>query len=189
LFAFSSENWKRPPTEVRDLMTLLRLFIERDLADLKANGVKVRILGDRENLDRDIRALVERAERVTADQSDLYLNIAFNYGGRDEIVRAARQLAAQAARGELDPESITLDRFSEALATVGQPDPDLIIRTSGELRLSNFLLWQAAYAEFVFTPTLWPDFDAAALDDALTTFASRKRRFGGSLEEPQAARA
>lgn len=189
LFAFSSENWKRPPGEVRDLLTLLRLFIERDLADLKAHGVKVRILGDRDSLAGDVCALVERAETVTAEQSDLFLNIAFNYGGRDEIVRAARKLAAAAASGAIDPHAITLDQFTAALDTAGQPDPDLIIRTSGELRLSNFLLWQAAYAEFVFTPTLWPDFDDAALDEALATFAGRQRRFGGQLEPARAATA
>ncbi|MEM6712566.1 MAG: isoprenyl transferase [Pseudomonadota bacterium] len=179
LFAFSSENWKRPAAEVRDLMTLLRFFIDRDLAELKANGVKVRILGDRDTLSPDIRALLERAEDVTASCDRLFLNIAFNYGGRDEIVRAARTLAQAAARGELDPAQINEEVFSDALDTYGHPDPDLIIRTSGELRLSNFLLWQAAYAEFVFTKVFWPDFNEQALDEALQAFSARSRRFGG----------
>jgi undecaprenyl diphosphate synthase len=181
LFAFSSENWKRPQAEVRDLLMLLRLFVKRDLGELKANGVKVRVIGERADLARDIRELLEHAEAVTRDGRNLYLNIAFNYGGRDEIVRAARKLADQAANGVLDANSITPELFEGALDTAGMPDPDLIVRTSGEMRLSNFLLWQAAYAEFVFTETLWPDFNAAALDEALETFRCRNRRFGGRV--------
>ncbi len=179
LFAFSSENWKRPAAEVRDLMMLLRIFIKRDLAELCDNGVRVRIIGERDGLAPDIRRLLEEAETVTRFGSELQLNIAFNYGGRDEIVRAARKLAADAARGVLDPSEITDERFASVLDTAGMPDPDLIIRTSGEMRLSNFLLWQAAYAEFVFTDTLWPDFDSVALDACFDAFASRNRRFGG----------
>ncbi|MFK7791869.1 MAG: isoprenyl transferase [Devosiaceae bacterium] len=187
LFAFSSENWKRPPAEVRDLLTLLRLFIERDLAELKSNGVKVRVIGERENLSPDIRKLLERAEHVTAGCNQMQLTIAFNYGARDELTRAAQKLAQAAANGTLDPASITQDMFASALDTAGLPDPDLIIRTSGEMRLSNFLLWQAAYAEFVFTETLWPDFDANALDQALDVFTSRERRFGGRLDAKKSA--
>ncbi|MBV6659003.1 MAG: isoprenyl transferase [Devosiaceae bacterium] len=185
LFAFSSENWRRPPQEVRDLMGLLRLFVERDLAELKANGVRVRVLGQRDNLQPDILALLERAEHVTRHQSAQNLNIAFNYGGRDEIVRAARSLAEQVASGVLRPDQIDEAVFEQMLDTAGHPDPDLIIRTSGEMRLSNFLLWQAAYAELVFLPCMWPEFDGAALDTALAQFAGRKRRFGAV--EPVAA--
>ena len=186
LFAFSSENWKRPPAEVRDLLMLLRLFVERDLSELKSNGVKVRVIGERASLSPDIRKLLERAETVTRFGDKLFLNIAFNYGARDEIVRAARKLAENAAAGTLDPASITPELFATALDTAGIPDPDLIIRTSGEMRLSNFLLWQAAYAEFVFTETLWPDFDTATLDQALDSFRSRDRRFGGRAHAHQA---
>ncbi|MEM6383663.1 MAG: isoprenyl transferase [Pseudomonadota bacterium] len=183
LFAFSSENWKRPAGEVRDLMRLLRVFIERDLAELKSNGVRVRILGERQSLQPDILALLERAERETQDQTAQNLYIAFNYGGRDEIVRAARRMAEQVARGELRPEDICEQQFAGSLDTGGIPDPDLIIRTSGEMRLSNFLLWQGAYSELVFTPCLWPDFDETALEQALADYASRARRFGGRPEE------
>lgn len=189
LFAFSSENWKRPAREVQDLLTLLRFFIERDLAELKSNGVRVRILGDRENLAPEICALLKRAETVTKDQTKQNLYIAFNYGGRDEIVRAARKLAMAVAEGEMSPEAITEDMFDQALDTMGAPDPDLIIRTSGEMRLSNFLLWQAAYAELVFTQTLWPDFNGAELDQALEAFRCRKRRFGGLHADGEAKRA
>jgi undecaprenyl diphosphate synthase len=188
LFAFSSENWKRPKAEVRDLLMLLRVFIKRDLGELKANGVKVRVIGEREDLAPDIRELLEHAETVTRDGRNLFLNIAFNYGGRDEIVRAARKLADQAAKGVLDANAITPDLFERALDTSGSPDPDLIIRTSGEMRLSNFLLWQAAYAEFVFTETLWPDFQRrSALDEALDEFRRRDRRFGGRASAVQVA--
>jgi undecaprenyl diphosphate synthase len=187
LFAFSSENWKRPKAEVRDLLTLLRVFIKRDLGELKSNGVKVRVIGERDDLAPDIRELLEHAEAVTRDGRNLCLNIAFNYGGRDEIVRAARKLAEQAAKGVLDAGAITPDLFERALDTCGSPDPDLIIRTSGEMRLSNFLLWQAAYAEFVFTETLWPDFNAVALDEALEEFRRRDRRFGGRASAVQVA--
>lgn len=184
LFAFSSENWRRPAQEVGELMSLLRFFVERDLADLKANGVRVRILGEREGLSPDIRVLLERAEHVTRDQSRQNLYVAFNYGGRDEIVRAARRLASDVAAGLITPEQIDMAAFADALDTSGVPDPDLIIRTSGEMRLSNFLLWQAAYAELVFTPVLWPDFNAATMDDALENFGRRQRRFGGLSGEP-----
>lgn len=188
LFAFSSENWKRPEREVQDLLTLLRFFIERDLAELKSNGVRVRVLGDRDNLAPDICRLLERAERVTKDQTKQNLHIAFNYGGRDEIVRAARKLAQAAADGELLPQTITEDMLGQALDTHGIPDPDLIIRTSGEMRLSNFLLWQAAYAELVFTQTLWPDFNGKVLDETLEIFRCRQRRFGGLQAEDDAKR-
>jgi undecaprenyl diphosphate synthase len=179
VYAFSSENWSRPKSEVSDLMGLLRLFIRRDLAELHQNGVKVVVIGDRASLEPDIRGLLEEAESLTARNDALTLVIAFNYGGRDEIARAARRLALSAARGEIDPAAIDVDVFAAALDTAGIPDPELVIRTSGELRLSNFLLWQAAYSELVFLPCYWPDFDAGHLAEAVSAFSRRERRFGG----------
>ena len=185
VYAFSSENWSRPKSEVSDLMGLLKIFIRRDLADLHRSGVRVRIIGDREGLQPDIRALLEEAETLTVANQALTLVIAFNYGGRDEIARAARRLALAVRRGDLDPEAITAERFAAALDTAGIPDPELVIRTSGELRLSNFLLWQAAYSELVFLPCFWPDFSHEHFVEALRVFAGRERRFGGI--EPQEA--
>ncbi|CCV14023.1 undecaprenyl pyrophosphate synthase [Mesorhizobium sp. STM 4661] len=179
VYAFSSENWSRPKSEVSDLMGLLKLFIRRDLAELHQSGVRVRIIGDRTGLQSDIRTLLEEAETLTVRNTALTLIIAFNYGGRDEIVRTARKLASAVARGELDSEAITAESFAGALDTKGIPDPELVIRTSGELRLSNFLLWQAAYSELVFLPCYWPDFSREHLVDALRDFAGRERRFGG----------
>lgn len=179
VYAFSSENWSRPKSEVSDLMGLLKLFIRRDLAELHQNGVKVRIVGDRVGLQPDIRGLLEDAEALTAGNTGLTLVIAFNYGGRDEIVRAARRLANAVARGEIAAEAITMETFSSALDTSDIPDPDLVIRTSGELRLSNFLLWQAAYSELVFLPCYWPDFSRDHFAEALRDFSGRQRRFGG----------
>ncbi|TIM12960.1 isoprenyl transferase [Mesorhizobium sp.] len=179
VYAFSSENWSRPKSEVSDLMGLLKIFIRRDLAELHQNGVRVRIIGDRAGLQPDIRSLLEEAETLTVRNEALTLVIAFNYGGRDEIVRTARKLASAVARGELDSEAITAESFAGSLDTQGIPDPELVIRTSGELRLSNFLLWQAAYSELVFLPCYWPDFSREHLADALRDFAGRERRFGG----------
>ena len=179
VYAFSSENWSRPKSEVSDLMGLLRIFIRRDLAELHQSGVRVRIIGDREGLEPDIRSLLEEAETLTFANRRLTLVIAFNYGGRDEIARAARRLAEAVSRGDLDAGAITPDRFTAALDTAGIPDPELVIRTSGELRLSNFLLWQAAYSELVFLPCYWPDFSREHFVDALAAFAGRERRFGG----------
>ncbi|MER8884922.1 isoprenyl transferase [Mesorhizobium sp. M0816] len=179
VYAFSSENWSRPKSEVSDLMGLLKLFIRRDLADLHQSGVRIRVIGDRAGLQPDIRGLLEEAETLTLSNEALTLVIAFNYGGRDEIVRTARKLAAAAARGEIESEAITADSFASSLDTEGIPDPELVIRTSGELRLSNFLLWQAAYSELVFLPCYWPDFSREHLSDALRDFAGRERRFGG----------
>ncbi|MCO6385776.1 isoprenyl transferase [Aliihoeflea sp. 40Bstr573] len=178
LYAFSSENWSRPAAEISDLMGLLKLFIRRDLADLHRNGVRVRMIGGRDTLEPDIRQLITDAEALTHENTAMNLVIAFNYGSRDEIVRAACHLAQLAADGHLDPQSITPEMLGGALDTADIPDPDLIIRTSGEQRLSNFLLWQAAYSEFVFLPCFWPDFDRAELDRALASFANRERRFG-----------
>jgi undecaprenyl diphosphate synthase len=179
VYAFSSENWSRPKSEVSDLMGLLKLFIRRDLADLHQAGVRVRIVGDRASLQPDIKALLEEAETLTVANEALTLVIAFNYGGRDEIVRAARKLALAVARGDIEAEAITAELFSDSLDTADIPDPELVIRTSGELRLSNFLLWQAAYSELVFLPCFWPDFNEEHLAEALRDFASRDRRFGG----------
>ncbi len=179
LFSFSSENWSRPPDEVRFLLGLLRLFIQRDLAELNRNAVRITVIGGRAELPKDICLLIDKAERLTAANTRLRLVIAFNYGGRDEIVRAARRLAEEVAAGTLQPEAITAQRFEAGLDTAGLPDPDLIIRTSGEVRLSNFLLWQGAYAELVFIPLLWPEFDRTAFAAALDEYARRVRRFGG----------
>ncbi|MER8393437.1 isoprenyl transferase [Mesorhizobium sp. M0045] len=179
VYAFSSENWSRPKSEVSDLMGLLKLFIRRDLAELHQSGVRIRVIGDRAGLQPDIRGLLEEAETLTLSNEALTLVIAFNYGGRDEIVRTARKLATAVARGEIDSEAITAESFASSLDTEGIPDPELVIRTSGELRLSNFLLWQAAYSELVFLPCYWPDFSREHLSDALRDFAGRERRFGG----------
>jgi undecaprenyl diphosphate synthase len=179
LYAFSSENWSRPPSEVSDLMGLLKLFIRRDLAELHKSNVKIRVIGDRQTLPSDIKLLLEDAERLTRHNSQLNLVIAFNYGSRDEITRAAMVLAGEVMRGALAPDQITSDLLSKHLDTTGIPDPELIIRTSGEMRLSNFLLWQAAYSEFVFLPCLWPDFCRESFAEALDVYQQRERRFGG----------
>ncbi|TYR33807.1 isoprenyl transferase [Mesorhizobium microcysteis] len=179
VYAFSSENWSRPKSEVSDLMGLLKLFIRRDLAEIHQAGVRVRMIGERESLASDIRALVEEAETLTAKNTAMNLVIAFNYGARDEIARAAQKMAEAARSGTLDPATITPEMFGRFLDTKLIPDPDLVIRTSGEMRLSNFLLWQAAYAELIFMPCYWPDFGTAQLEEAIESFASRERRFGG----------
>ena len=187
LFAFSSENWTRPADEVRELLALLRRFIRRDLAELHRENVRVRVIGERDTLDGDIRQLLEEAERLTCGNDGLQLVIAFNYGGRDEIARAMRSLGRRIAEGSLAPDAITEETVSASLDTAGMPAPDLIIRTSGEKRLSNFLLWQAAYAEFVFVPCAWPDFDRDELRSALFEYARRHRRFGGIAPVARAA--
>ena len=179
LYAFSSENWSRPKSEVSDLMGLLKIYIRRDLADLHRSGVRVRVIGDRDGLSPDIRALLAEAETLTAGNTSLNLVIAFNYGGRDEIARAARRLAQAARDGSIHPDDICEETFGHFLDTVDMPDPDIVIRTSGEMRLSNFLPWQSAYSELIFLPCYWPDFGRADLDEALKIFASRERRFGG----------
>jgi undecaprenyl diphosphate synthase len=185
VYSFSTENWRRPPDEVAMLMGLLRRFIRNDLADLNKNGVRVRVIGDRDNLASDIAPLLVEAEQLTRDNCGLTLTVAFNYSGRQEIVEAARQLAIDVRDGRVDPNTIGVDDFADRLDTAGLPDPDLIIRTSGEMRLSNFLLWQAAYAGLVFLPILWPDFDDAAFVSALDQYAARERRFG-AVAEPAA---
>jgi undecaprenyl diphosphate synthase len=179
VFGFSTENWTRPVDEVNALMDLLRLYVDRDLDRLERDGVRVRVIGARETLASDILEIIDRAERRTAANATLNLTIAFNYGGQDEIVRAARRIAEDVARGALSPAAVDVAAFAARLDTADLPNPDLVIRTSGEQRLSNFLLWQAAYSEFVFTETLWPDFNRAALKAAIDAYAMRERRFGG----------
>jgi undecaprenyl diphosphate synthase len=179
IFSFSAENWLRPAAEVRDLMGLLRRFIRHDLAELHRNGVHVRIIGEREGLDQEIRNLLEEAEALTSTNDGLTLVVAFNYGARQEIARAARRAAADVAAGNLALHQVTAEIMARYLDAPDLPDPDLIIRTSGEQRLSNFLLWQAAYSELVFVPVYWPDFDRAALENALSEYRRRERRFGG----------
>jgi len=179
IFSFSSENWKRPIEEVDDLMGLMKRFIRRDLAELHEAGVCIRVIGQRQHVDNELTTLIDEAVELTRGNDVLTLVIAFNYGSRTEIAGAARKLAEQVAEGKLHPSDITVERIANALDTSGIPDPDLLIRTSGEMRLSNFLLWQTAYSEFVFLDCYWPDFDKAAFEIAIEEFRSRERRFGG----------
>ena len=179
LFSFSTENWNRPADEVGALFELMRRYVEADLETLRGRGVRVRIIGRRDNLSSELRAIIERAENGTRDNRDFHLTIAFNYGGRDEIVRASQVLARAAQAGEIDPEGIDSDAFSARLDTADLPDVDLVIRTSGEQRISNFLLWQAAYAELLFLDVLWPDFEPGHLSAAIESFQQRERRYGG----------
>lgn len=180
LYAFSSENWKRPQSEVAGLMDLLRLYIRRELDELAQNGVCIRVIGNRSRLAPDIVALIAEAEAKTRDNRTLTLVIALSYGGQDEIVDACRRIAEQVAAGALKPDDIDTNVVASHLQTVGIPDPDLVIRTSGEQRLSNFLLWQSAYSELIFVDKLWPDFSAQDLADAVGEFRRRDRRYGGS---------
>jgi undecaprenyl diphosphate synthase len=179
LFSFSSENWSRPQPEVDFLFSLFRLYIRRDVQDLHERGVRVSVIGRRDGLPGDILRMIEETEALTAGNHRLELIFAFNYGSRDEIVRAVRAIAQEAVEGRLDPAKVDETAISRHLDTRNFPDPDLIIRTSGELRLSNFLLWQSAYAEFVFLPLYWPDFGREALEGAINEFAGRTRRYGG----------
>ncbi|ANY81453.1 di-trans,poly-cis-decaprenylcistransferase [Microvirga ossetica] len=179
VYSFSAENWRRPAQEVSDLMGLLKRFVRHDLAELHANNIRVRIIGEREGLASDIRLLLDEAEHLTRVNTGLTLVIAFNYGGRQEIVSAMRALARRVKEGTLDPAAIDMDTVGAALDTHDIPDPDLVIRTSGEQRVSNFLTWQTAYSEFVFLPCFWPDFDEAAFKAAIDEFCRRDRRFGG----------
>ncbi|WHO40314.1 isoprenyl transferase [Sphingobium sp. AP49] len=179
LYAFSSENWKRPATEVADLMGLLRHFIQSDIDEFHANGVRLRVIGNYRALDPVLVDLIDRAMVRTAANSGPVIAIALNYGAQDEMVRAAQRLAERVARGELAAQDIGVDAIDAELDTADLPPLDLLIRTSGEHRLSNFMLWQAAYAELYFTDTLWPDFDGRALAEALDAFRLRDRRFGG----------
>jgi len=180
LFSFSSENWSRPQQEIRDLFGLLRRFVRRDLAELHKNGVKIRVIGARSGLESDILRMLDDAVELTKDNTALNLTIAFNYGARDEIARAAQKIAEDAKQGVIGPSDVTPERFATYLDTAGLPDPDLLIRTSGELRLSNFLLWQLAYAEFVFVDVYWPDFSKELFEAAIAEYQRRNRRFGGT---------
>lgn len=180
LYAFSSENWRRPAAEVDDLMGLLQLYLRQEVGELKRQGVRLRFIGDRAGLSADINRLIENAEKDTAENRDLLLTIALNYGSHDEIIRAVRGIAADAVAGRLNIDEIDETRFSSYLETSGLPNPDMIIRTSGEKRLSNFLLWQAAYSELIFLDIFWPDFTKESLEEALDEFHARERRYGQS---------
>ena len=181
LYAFSTENWSRPPEEVEALMQLILDFFASEIDELDAKNVHILILGDKSRLPEKQRQTLVEAEERTAGNTGLHLNIAINYGGRDELVRAARELAALSADGRLDPALINEQMIADHLYTRGQPDVDLLIRTSGEMRLSNFLLYQCAYAEFIFPKVLWPDFSVRCYDEALQDFGGRQRRFGARI--------
>ncbi|HEY9459609.1 MAG TPA: isoprenyl transferase [Paralcaligenes sp.] len=183
IFSFSAENWSRPASEIGELMGLLRRFVRNDLAELHQNNIRVRVIGERVGLDPDIGRLLVEAEELTKNNDGLILVVAFNYGARQEIVRAARRIAEAVERGEARAQDLDMDAFGRFLDAPDIPDPDLIIRTSGEQRLSNFLLWQAAYSELVFVPTYWPDFDRAALESAIREYQQRERRFGGLVAQ------
>lgn len=180
VFGFSTENWRRPVAEIEALFDLMRLYVDRDLDRLAREGVRIRIIGERVNLPTDLEKLIQRAEDRTAQNSRFYLTIAFNYGGQAEIVRAAQRIAQAALHQTLAISDINSDLFRSFLDTKDLPDPDLLIRTSGEQRMSNFLIWQAAYAELIFLDVFWPDFDRAHLVDAIAQFQRRDRRFGAS---------
>ena len=178
LFGFSTENWKRPGDEVRDLMGLLRLYLRSEIAELDGNNVRLRVIGERSRLKPDIVELIEDGEKRTAGNTGLTLIIALDYGGRQDLIHAARELAAAAVAGDVAPAAIDEQAISQRLSTAGIPDPDLLIRTSGEKRISNFLLWQCAYSELVFLDVLWPDFARADLEGAIREFHGRERRWG-----------
>jgi undecaprenyl diphosphate synthase len=178
LYSFSAENWNRPPAEVGELMGLLRFYLKSELDSLLKNGVRLRVIGERALLDPDIADMIAKTEAKTATNTEFNLTLALSYGGRQEILTAARALAAKAAAGEIAPDTIDEELFAQHLYTHDLPDPDLVIRTSGEQRISNFLLWQSAYAEYVFDDVLWPDFSGEHLDKALAAFFARERRFG-----------
>lgn len=179
IYSFSTENWSRPKEEIDDLMGLMKRFIRRDLADLHQANVRIRIIGERDQVDRELLRMMDEGCALTKDNDGLTLVIAFNYGARFEIAKAAQKLAVEVARGTLQPEDITVEKLDDALDTSGVPDPDLLIRTSGEMRLSNFLLWQTAYTEFIFLDVYWPEFGKEHLESAISQFHMRDRRFGG----------
>ena len=181
LFGFSSENWKRPSAEVQDLMVLLRHYLRGEIAELQRNGVRLKVIGQVTRLSPDIVDMIERAETLTRDNTQITLTIALSYGGRAEIVAAVQAIAAQVARGSLAAEDVDEDCLARHLFTADIPDPDLLIRTSGEQRISNFLLWQCAYSELVFTKTLWPDFSRDDLEQAIDDYCGRERRYGASV--------
>ena len=178
LFGFSSENWKRPAEEIRDLMGLLRLYLNSEVKGLHKEGVRLLVIGDRDNLDKDIINLIQTSEILTQDNNRLTLIIALSYGGRAEILHATMRIVEDVAHGVLQTSDIDEDTFSSRLFTANIPNPDLLIRTSGEQRLSNFLLWQCAYTEFIFLDTLWPDFTELHFENAVTVYNNRERRYG-----------
>lgn len=178
VYAFSSENWRRPPQEISDLMQLLRYYLKRELLKLHEYGVRIKVIGDRELLPEDVQAQLKESEILTRHNVDFCLTVALSYGSRQELVGAMRELAKEVRTRQLDPDAITPEKLASMLQTADLPDPDLLIRTGGEQRLSNFLLWQLAYAELYFTDTLWPDFDRACLKDAIEVFLRRERRYG-----------
>jgi undecaprenyl diphosphate synthase len=180
LFGFSSENWKRPSTEIHDLMALLRHYLRGEIAELHRNGIRLKVIGQIARFAPDIVSMIEHAEAATRDNPRITLTIALSYGGRAEIVTAVRSIAAQVACGKLNSEDVDEECIARHLFTADIPDPDLLIRTSGEQRISNFLLWQCAYSELVFTKTLWPDFSTHDLDQAIDEFCGRERRYGAS---------
>jgi undecaprenyl diphosphate synthase len=185
VFAFSSENWRRPKSEVSRLMDLFMRALDKEVKRLYENGIRLRFIGERSAFKKELQARMLKAERLTVANQHMILNVAVNYGGRWDILQAARQLATAVAAGTLAPNSIDEHRFAEELATSGLSDPDLLIRTGGEMRISNFLLWQSAYTELYFSPVLWPDFDETELDRAIAAFRSRERRFGRTGEQAQ----
>ncbi|HEY7670352.1 MAG TPA: isoprenyl transferase [Hyphomicrobium sp.] len=186
IYSFSSENWSRPPEEIDDLMGLMKRFIRRDLAELHQAGVRIRVIGERDNVDPELLALIDEACELTRENQALTLVIAFNYGARAEIAKAARRLAEAVAAGQLAPADVTVAALETALDTHGIPDPDLLVRTSGEMRLSNFLLWQSAYTELVFLDACWPEFGRELLEEAIARYRARERRFGGSSNRSMA---
>jgi undecaprenyl diphosphate synthase len=188
LFAFSSENWRRPEQEVRLLMELFSSALEREVSKLHDNGVRFRVIGDVDGFGPTLARAIREAETLTRANARLTLTIAANYGGRWDIANACRELCRRAVAGSLDPESVTSETLAGHLALSDLPEPDLFIRTGGEQRISNFLLWQLAYTELYFTPALWPEFDRARFDEALAWYASRQRRFGMTGEQIEAAR-
>ena len=183
VYAFSTENWNRPKEEVEALMKLLRNYMKNCLKRANQNNMCVRVIGEKSRLDEDIRKSIEELENATKDNTGLHFTIAINYGGRDELVRATRKIAERVASGEVKPEEITESMLNDNLDTAGYPDPDLMIRTCDELRISNFLLWQLAYTEFYVTPVPWPDFSKEELEKAVEAYNHRDRRYGGLKEE------
>lgn len=179
IFAFSTENWKRTQTEVSGLMSLFRRYIKKEARALRDEGVRVRFIGDRMRLDKKLQKLMDELEELTCENDRVHLTIALNYGGRDEVARAVKRLAQDAASGEIDADKVDEQTLTRYLDTCVLPDPDLVVRTSGEARISNFLLWQSAYAEYEFIDTLWPDFDAGLFTRIVGRFAGRDRRYGG----------
>ena len=183
VYAFSTENWTRPDSEVKALMNLLRTYMKTSLAKCAKNNVRIRVIGDKSRLDEDLQASIAHLEHETRTNTGISFQIAINYGSRDEMVRGIRKIAEKAARGQISPDQIDEEMFSDSLDTAGLPDPDLLIRTGGEVRISNYLLWQCAYSEFYFCNTFWPDFDGEALCKAIVDFQSRERRYGKTSEQ------